>query len=274
MNESWFRIGDEYLYFRHNTLRPKRRSLLFVHGLGDSTLSFQDVFRDKRFDDFNLVVPDLIGYGRSSGAGSLQGYSYDSHVARLWKLIGETGLSELTVIGHSMGGDLTTLLCASDTDGIIRKYVSVEGDLTQHDLTISRAAVSADRRGKFRDWYDGDFRERMVYESLGRNRSGRVYYASLAFCRPEAFLENARELVRRNTSLPGKYKSEIGEIYRSLGLPRVFCYGTESLSPRTLSFLKENGLDVRAFEGVGHCPMTDSAAEFYEFLHHFVTGGD
>ncbi|MCP4703823.1 MAG: hypothetical protein GY865_04360, partial [candidate division Zixibacteria bacterium] len=49
MNESYLKIGDEYLYYRFNDIKPNRQSILFVHGLGDSGLSFEDVFRDKRF---------------------------------------------------------------------------------------------------------------------------------------------------------------------------------------------------------------------------------
>ena len=70
MSESLLELGNEYMHVRHGEISQTRASLLFVHGLGDSGLNFEDVFRNERFSDFNVVVPDLVGYGRSSRASS------------------------------------------------------------------------------------------------------------------------------------------------------------------------------------------------------------
>lgn len=272
MREDYLRIDDKLLFCRHNGVDPKRVSILFVHGLGDSGLSFEDPFRDDRFGQFNLIVLDLIGYGRSSGAADIGDYGYEAHVGRLWRLIKELGLKELIVVGHSMGGDLTTLLCSSDKHKIIKKYVSIEGDVTQYDLTISRAAVKAHDKGRFEKWFENDFKEKLVWGKLGELRSGRLYYVGVSMCRREAFLANALELVRRNTSLDGKFKSEIGQIFLSLKIPKLFCYGAKSLARSTLKFLEENNIPKRGFEGAGHCPMTDASDEFYDYLYQYITG--
>ncbi len=82
---------------------------------------------------------------------------------------------------------------------------------------------------------------------------------------------NARELCERNTSLPGKYKSETGRIYCSLSIPKVFCYGTESVSSGTVGFLKEKKLEYLVFDGAFHWLMIDKDKEFYSFLNEFVS---
>lgn len=270
MNDSYIKIDDEYLYCRHNELTPDRKSILFVHGLGDSGLSFEDVFEDPRFESFNLVIPDHVGYGRSSGARDKKNYSHANHVERLWKVVEILKLKNLIVVGHSMGGDLTTLLCHSDKRGLIKKYINIEGDITQYDLTISRAAVQANKNGRFEKWFETGLKKKIVFEGLCHLRSGRIYYASLSFCRPEALLENAIELVNRNSCLDEKFKSEIGKIYSELTIPRVYCYGTDSLSKETIEFLKLHGLESRAFNGIGHCPMTDCPEKFYSFLYEYI----
>lgn len=270
MNESYLKIGDEHLYYRSNDIKPNRKSILFVHGLGDSGLSFEDVFKNKRFNKYNLIVPDHIGYGRSSGASNKSRYSYAWHLKRLWILIKKLKLDNLIVVGHSMGGDLTTLLCQSDKTGIIKKYVNIEGDITQFDLTVSKATVKANKNGRFDKWFESGLKKRLIFDRLGHLRSGRIYFASLSFCRPEALLENAIELVRRNSCLSGKYKSGIGKIYCELSIPRVYCYGTDSLSNETIQFLKENNLETKAFAGIGHCPMTDCTEKFYSFLYELI----
>ncbi len=270
MNETYLKIGDEILYYRHNQIKPNRKSIILVHGLGDSGLSFEDVFKDNRLSKYNLIVPDLIGYGRSSVAANKGQYSYDWHVKRLWKLINKLKLNNLLVVGHSMGGDITTLLCHTDKNGLIKKYVNIEGDITQFDLSVSKATVKANNNGRFDKWFETVLKKKIVFDMLGHLRSGRIYYASLSYCRPEALLENSIELVNRNSCLDGKFKSEIGEIYSKLSIPRVYCYGTDSLSKETIEFLKQNNLETKAFKGIGHCPMTDCSDKFYSFLYEYM----
>lgn len=270
MQDTLIRLQADSIYVRHNLVSTDKPTLLMIHGLGDSGLAFADVFDDTRFREFNILVPDLVGYGRSSlsAAGD---YRFDAQVKRLWEVIRRVGTRRVFIVGHSLGGDLATLLCASDRDRTIERFVNVEGDVTQFDLFISGKAVTADRQGRFREWFR-DFADSTVYRDWGsRYESCRRYYASLRFCRADAFLANARECYERNTALEGTFRSEIGRLYTSLPAPRVFCFGSESLSPRTAQFLEERCLERRAFEAAFHWVMIDKREEFYSFLYGFLT---
>jgi len=271
MQETYLKLNKEHIYIRHNGIIPGRKSILIVHGLGDSGLNHKFIFQYRQFDDWNIVIPDLIGYGRSSRSSKADGYSYKAHLKRLWHLIKKYQLNNIILIGHSMGGDLTTLLCQADTKGIIKKYVNIEGDVTQFDLFISGRAVEADKLNRFDEWFREDLMQEMIFKQSGQFRSCQLYYASLNFCRRDAFLENAKEIVQRNTCLPGEYKSEIGQIYCSLNVPQIFCYGTLSLSDRTLAFLNENDMATMKFEGAGHSPMVDKSEDFYKFLIQYIS---
>ncbi len=181
-------------------------------------------------------------------------------------------INDIIVIGHSMGGDIATLLCASDQKNIIKKFVNIEGNITQFDLFISREAVKAAEDGNFTHWFYDEFMRSKVIEDWGQKYpSCRRYHSSLRYCRTEAFLANARELFNRNTVLPGKYKSETGRIYCSLSIPKVFCYGAESVSSGTIDFLKENNLEYQAFEDAFHWLMIDKVDQFYSFLYGFIS---
>ena len=268
MADSIIQLGEEHIFLRHNQFVPFRKTLLFIHGLGETGMCFREVFQDRRFDEFNILIPDLVGYGKSSKSDP-HGFSFDSHVQRLWQLLKKFETKDLVLIGHSMGGDITTLMCASDSNGIIKKYVNIEGDITQFDLFISSEAVNAEKNGNFPAWFRENFMMDTVRDNWGKRfESCQRYYESLTQCAPGAFLANARELVKRNNNnaLPGEYKSEIGQIYAGLSLPTVYCYGTKSISEGTLRFLKENRLDVMPFENAGHWVMIDNAVEFYSFL--------
>ena len=69
----------------------------------------------------------------------------------------------------------------------------------------------------------------------------------------------------------GSCESEIGALYLGLTIPRVFCWGTESLSRQARDFLDRHGLEQRRFEGAGHPVMIDCADEFYPLLHDFAS---
>jgi pimeloyl-ACP methyl ester carboxylesterase len=271
MNEMIFEEGSEFNYIRHNEISPGRMTLLFLHGLGDCGLCFQEVFEDRRFDKCNIIVPDLIGYGKSSESANGD-YGFKSHISKLWKIIEDIKINDIIVIGHSMGGDIATLLCASDQKNIIKKFVNIEGNITQFDLFISREAVKAAEDGNFTNWFYDEYMKSKVIEDWGQKYpSCRRYHSSLRYCRTEAFLANARELFNRNTVLPGKYRSETGRIYCSLSIPKIFCYGAESVSSGTIGFLKESNLEYQVFDGAFHWLMIDKAREFYSFLSEFIS---
>ena len=269
MNETYFKIDHENMYVRHSKIIPDQMTLLFIHGLGDSGLTFEPVLFDRRFAEFNIVIPDLVGYGRSSSSHKPGAYTFDAHLKRLWNLVKTKGLYQLIVIGHSMGGDIATLLCESDAMSLIKKFVNIEGTLTQHDLFLSSRAAIAHQQGRFDQWFRQELMKE-IFEEYGKDQSGRDYYANIRYSRPQAYRENAQELVERNTALPGDYQSEIGKIYCNLTVPKVFCYGTENISTETLTYIKKNDLRTQAFPQTGHCPMTDAADEFYTFLHDFI----
>lgn len=270
MHETYLKLNDDWVYIRHNQVKGDRKTVLLVHGLGDCSMAFREAFSSPLSRRLNILAPDLIGYGRSSASATGE-YGFQFQIETLWKIIERFGVDEVAIVGHSMGGDIATLMCDSDRRGILRAYVNVEGDITEHDLFISGRVVKAAEQGGFDKWFEEDFLDKVVFEKWGKQlKSSRRYYASLQFCRPEAFLANAREIVTRNTALTGKMRSEIGKTYCSLALPKVFCYGDRSLPAAVVEFLKENGLAVRVFRDCVHHIMIEQPDEFYTFLGEFL----
>jgi pimeloyl-ACP methyl ester carboxylesterase len=263
-------IHGNQIFIRKNKCYPERKTLFFIHGLGESSLCFKEVFESNGFDEFNIVIPDMIGYGKSSSSHSGD-YSFKTQTQSLWEIVGRLELKKITLIGHSLGGAVGTLMCNEDRSACIEKFVNIEGNLTQHELFISSQAVQAEERGEFHTWFHETFLNSLVYKEWGtKYHSCKRYFASLNFCDKDAFLKNAQELCSLSRKFAGQYQSEIGRIYSSLSIPKMYCYGTESANPHTIQFLKENNLDHHIFENAFHWLMIDQKEEFYDFLYHFV----
>ncbi|MFZ5561137.1 MAG: alpha/beta fold hydrolase [Pseudomonadota bacterium] len=82
------------------------RTIMFVHGFGDSSVSwmfFSRIFRD---GDYRIIVPDLLGFGRS-GRPANADYGYSAQAGRLLSLLKSLKVSSVHLVGNSMGGGVT-----------------------------------------------------------------------------------------------------------------------------------------------------------------------
>jgi len=270
MQERFVQLDDGWLFVRHSELRRLRPVVLLVHGLGESGLCFREAFESRDMNGYGLVVPDMMGYGRSSGAAGGD-YSMESQIHRLWRIVDCLRIDSLYVVGHSLGGDIGTFMASSDTRQRIKALVNVEGDLTPHDIFFSNKAVSAAEKGHFTEWFEREFKEETVLKDWGSKWSScRRYYASLQFARPEAFLANAKEVYEKNQTLPGLRECITGCTYAALRIPKIFCWGSNSLAKGTLEYLESASLNHRKFEPAFHWPMIDQAEQFYMFLSGFI----
>jgi pimeloyl-ACP methyl ester carboxylesterase len=263
--------GDDAISVRHSSIGQGRPTVLFVHGLGDSSLAFDEAFHRSDCGDFNLVAPDLPGHGASPAARDGL-YTLEALASRLAALIEAMDLRQLTVVGHSLGGDVAAVLASSDRSGRIDRIVSVEGTLTPADMFICNRATEAAEAGfeAFETWFHQQFRHETVFEKWAlEGDAGRRYYASLRFCDPEAFLACAAELVLRNRAEDTRGLSGVGALYANLPVQKCFIYGTRSLPAKTVNLVSELKLRHHALPA-GHWVMIDAASEFYPLLQRLA----
>lgn len=271
MPELYADLGPNVVYVRHSELVAERPVVLFIHGLGDSHLAFADVLARPEFASWNLVLPDLPGYGRSSASPDYSFAAMRANLARLLdKLEQARNLGgEMVVVAHSLGVVAATMLCELAGERI-KGLVAVEGSLTRYGAFVSEQASKAVRQNDFSRWFREDFTRDMVLGGLVREHPECAhYYASLQFARPEAFAENAVELRDMATALPGEWSHAGGELYAHLQTPRVYCYG-ETMASETVRFLREKKLDAKAFAANSHFVMQAAPDAFYPFAARWI----
>ena len=88
-----------------------QQPVLCLHGWLDNANSFLPLA--PCLADFPLLALDLAGHGHSSHRSADAHYYLVDYVADLASLCRQQGWQQLTVLGHSMGGMVATLLAAS-----------------------------------------------------------------------------------------------------------------------------------------------------------------
>jgi pimeloyl-ACP methyl ester carboxylesterase len=85
---------------------PNGRTVILFHGKNFGGYYWTNVINALTAKGFRVVVPDQIGFGKSSKP--LIHYSFHQLAQNNKKLLDTLGLQKVTVLGHSMGGMLAT----------------------------------------------------------------------------------------------------------------------------------------------------------------------
>jgi pimeloyl-ACP methyl ester carboxylesterase len=261
---------DIFIRFRING--SGRIPVLFLHGIGESGRCFIDAFGlPKAFD---VIVPDLLGFGKSGWAENNRDYSIESQIGILREVISHFDLRNIVLVGHSYGGMLGTLLSAENTGGRVGKFLNVEGGIA-HDTAIQSIhalSVLGEYGGdmeRFGYWLrEGDFKK-TVLEDM-ESPSTIKYFDSVVECDPAAFAMTAREVCAALESRENDGMNEISRAYKNLKIPGIYCVGTRPVMDSAKRFLDENGLEYRVFNVASHWLMLDAREEFYAFLEGYI----
>jgi pimeloyl-ACP methyl ester carboxylesterase len=126
--------GDELSYLDVGT----GPAVLFVHGLLGSRESWAHLVGEMA-GSWRIVAPDLFGHGASAKpAGD---YSLGAHAATLRDLLDELGISEVTLVGHSLGGGIVLQFAYLFPDRVQGLVLVSSGGLGRELNPLLRAAT-------------------------------------------------------------------------------------------------------------------------------------
>lgn len=94
---------DENLKIAYVDKGKGDQTLLFIHGLGSYAAAWKKNIEVLR-DNYRCIAMDLPGYGQSQHGD--YPYNIDWYAAKMDELILKLGLKNVTVVGHSMGGQI------------------------------------------------------------------------------------------------------------------------------------------------------------------------
>lgn len=260
--------------------------LILLHGGRDHCRNW-DWVAERLRGRWHVVAPDLRGHGDSqwadAGAYHMDGFVYD-----LAQLIRSQGFESVTIIAHSLGGNIA-LRYTGVFPETVRRLVAIEGLGPSPKMEAELAARTIDHR--MRGWVD-----------FMRNLSGRTprKYASLAeaFARmreENSHLSEAQALhltrhgVRQNEDGTFSWKfdnyiraippfdmtrDDIRALWKRITCPTLLVYGKESWASnpaedgRLAHFANAR---VEVFEGAGHWVHHDRLDGFMALVEPFIS---
>ncbi|MBU6267847.1 MAG: alpha/beta hydrolase [Sphingomonadales bacterium] len=126
---------------------PEAPPLILQHGGRDHARSWDWVASELRHD-WHVICPDLRGHGDSAwspdGDYTPHAFAYD-----FAQLVHTLGYDRVTIIGHSLGGNIATMFTGLYPDKV-RRFVNIEGLGPTPRLLDERDAVPFPER--LRDW--------------------------------------------------------------------------------------------------------------------------
>lgn len=102
-------IEGHKISYLDNGRTAAARTVMFVHGFGDSSASWMFFARSFRDGDYRVIVPDLLGFGRSARPAEAD-YGYEAQARRLFLLLEKLQVKGVHLVGNSMGGGVAAQL--------------------------------------------------------------------------------------------------------------------------------------------------------------------
>ena len=98
-------LSDRGIYYRTNDFQDNRQTLVFIHGLTDSSSAWLDY--EKKFQaDFNILTFDLRGHGKSNKPKHYQDYEVRCFVQDINELINHLNIEKFILVSHSFGATI------------------------------------------------------------------------------------------------------------------------------------------------------------------------
>lgn len=264
---------------------PDAPPLVLVHGGRDHCRNWDWVAADLAHD-WHVIAPDLRGHGDSAWAtdGS---YGMAAHVYDLAQLIHGLGLAPVTLVAHSLGGNIALRYAGLFPDNVA-KIVAIEGLGPSPKWLAERAKIGSDER--MRNWID-------EVRGLAGRQPKRYASVDEALARMMAENKHLSAAQARHLTIHGVLQNEDGSfswkfdnyirawspvdigyaeleaLWRRITAPTLLIYGAESwasnpaVDGRIDAFANAQ---VELFEGAGHWVHHDRTDDFIRVVRAFL----
>jgi pimeloyl-ACP methyl ester carboxylesterase len=255
---------------------PNGRTVLLFHGMNFGGFYFGGIIDVLRREGFRVIVPDQVGFGRSSKP--IIPYNFHDMALNSRKLAEALGVNRATVIGHSMGGMLAARFSASFPDFVERTVLYDPIGLT--DIRYERPWRSADEAYQATMAQTNDQRWQGFYANIRR------YFPSPGAWKPE-YEKYVRILYAPTLGSDWPRLAMVRSIYQQMPYLDPVVYDWAKIKAKTLVIGGEKdgvdfpklakhiaetvpGAELVILPNLGHVPHLEAPDQFYPALVKFL----
>ena len=244
--------GKELSYKIAGTGNP----LLIIHGWGASSNSWMGMVEEMVGKGFQLIIPDLPGFGKSSDPDSSWGS--EDYVNIILELIKKLDLKEFYLLGHSFGGGIA-LKIATGKNGV-------------NKLILCDAAIVREERLDLRQ-KTSKFISKIGSKIVSKNLPGYHFLEKMLYR-----LAGASDYYRANPVMKEVFKKVINEdmsyLLNKVSQPCLIIWGEEDKATPLIDahFLNNEikGSELKIISGARHNPYKTHAKETAEIIINFL----
>jgi serine/threonine protein kinase/pimeloyl-ACP methyl ester carboxylesterase len=233
--------------------RDGNGTVVMLHGLGLSGDIFRGAFEHPALAGRGLFVPDLAGFGQTPAPSSGFDFELMSQAQAVWDALDEAGISEISLVGHSMGGTVAACMALRQPQRV-KCLIVAEGNLTREPEAWSARISAAGEEG-----FAQEFQELL--------NSGR--FPTLRQTTLPTFVSSARSLQETPD------RENLHAFFEKKLVPTFFLRGDQPASEvRTLGLCEELDIPVRTIPGSGHFFTDDNPDGFYREIGQILSAED
>ena len=257
--------------------QPNGRTVVLFHGMNFGGFYFSGPIEALRKEGFRLVVPDQIGFGRSSKP--IIPYNFHDMALNSRKLLQMLGVTKVSIVGHSMGGMLAARFAASFPD--MTERAVIYNPIGLRDPRYERPWRSADEAYKAAMAQSNDQRWQGFYANIHR-------YFPPGTWKPE-YEQYVRILYAPSLSSDWPRLAMVRSIYQQITYLDPVDYDWPKIKVKTLVIGGEldtpdfaerakhiaetiPGAELVLLPGLGHVPHLQAPDMFYSPLLKFLKG--
>jgi len=243
-------------------------TIVLIHGFG-AAIDWWDNIAPLLAADHRVIRIDLIGHGGT--AAPAIGYSIEKQAALVLAILNDLGVDQVTIIGHSMGGEVATALAEIKPERIERMILIDSPPTAGTTFTFTTEAYVTPLLGEFLSHFRSD---RAIRRGLAQGFAP-------GFAVPEKFVADFKQLtytafhMAHDESIA--YRNSKPPYERIAALkpvpPLLVIFGSrDAIVPPAHAKLFERvpGAKVTTIEGAGHSPMIESPARVVELIKAFL----
>lgn len=161
------KIQEEALQMAYMDAKPDNangKTVMLLHGKNFCAAYWRQTAQDLLDKGFRVIMPDQIGFGKSSKPHEIQ-YSFQMLAQNTKAILDSLNIKKVCVLGHSMGGMLATRFTLMYPE-MVEKLI-LENPIGLEDWKVKVPWQSVD------DWYNGELKQN--YESLKKYQMNAYY---------------------------------------------------------------------------------------------------